>query len=173
MAEVASLAPRTQQLTERQLAKLVQPLLVKEGLQILDTEVSLGAFRFDMLAKSAEGELVVIELKTCMALGTLAQLLIYPHAIQQYLRTEGRETPTVRAMLVTTFLDENVVEIASRLACFLPIDIRLCVDAEDGALELRSPPFEAIGQVWNQAKAHLRDDPKHAKLEAVLEAFEK
>jgi hypothetical protein len=173
MAEGDSVVPRATQLTERRLADDVKPLLEKEGFEILAPEVRLGAFRFDMLAKSAEGELVVIELKTCMALGTLAQLLIYPHAIQQYLRTTGREEPTIRAMLVTTFLDENVVEIAARLACLLRIDIRLCVDTEDGGLELCSPPFGASSQVWNQAEVPTRGDPENSKLEAVLKAFER
>jgi hypothetical protein len=107
----------------------------------------------------------VIEMKTNRSIAILGQLLLYPHALRKALISLGvMPPPTIKARLHTTYLDENVYELANSLSAHGEIAISVCVGTALHPLSLVDPHSDlARKQVWDQSKII----GKH-KLETVL-----
>jgi hypothetical protein len=138
-------------LTESELDANLESLLPQLGLKLLGRELKLGAYRFDAVAHNGEGDLVVVELKVVASKDTLGQLLLYPHALRKLLTERGLHGTQVKALLIATHMDLNVVEIAAEIASSSLIGFRVCVDNNQGGLRLVSP-YDAPQQAWDQSK---------------------
>jgi len=135
-------------LNEHQLDELLTPAWFERHFRFRNVlrEVPLGAYRFDRLASDADGRLVVVELKTDAHLRTLGQLLVYRHAVAKHARSRQ-----VRALLLTTYLDKNVVEVVDQLRSVIDIELKVCKDDPhdpDGLVPV--DPRAAGPQVWYQ-----------------------
>lgn len=138
-------------INESMLASHLPEFLEALGLVPVATEVKIGAFRLDAVAAEPDGTLVVIEFKANAAIGTLGQLLLYPHALRKKLQNRGVRVPRVRSLLITTHLDSNVVEVLRDLEGQADITIRVCTDSTDGKLILVPPDDAGHQQVWDQS----------------------
>lgn len=146
---------------EVELASNLAKFLKNLGLGYIAREVRIGAFRLDAIAADPDGGLVVVEFKTNASITTLGQLLLYPHALRKALVELGKRPPRIRSLLITTFLDSNVLELSRELKVHSDIEILVCVGSAPDELSLVTPE-QAIGQVWDQSSAGGRE------LEAVL-----
>ena len=144
-------------LTEAQLVDHLGDFAKDLEISLLGTEVRLGAFRFDAIGRDKSGCIVVIELKVNAWVGTLGQLLVYPHAVRSFMRDNGFPEQPVCSLLITTHLDQNVVEVTERLASAATVRLKVCVGDETRGLRLVDPT-EAEAQVWNQAYATSKCD---------------
>ncbi|MBI5526329.1 MAG: hypothetical protein HY897_08335 [Deltaproteobacteria bacterium] len=119
-------------------------------------QVKLGNFKIDYLARNRDGGLTIVEFKICAKNDTLAQLLLYPRAITVGLKKQGcpdRLLPKTKIVLVSTFLDKGVVELARRIRPPVPIGFRLCVEKNGGPMlvDPSEDGHEYPGQFWDQA----------------------
>lgn len=143
---------RASKITEKQLASHLVKLLPDIGLVLLEQQVTLGKFRLDAVARDEKtGALVVIELKTRARLDTLAQLLLYPHALAKIVGAKRSGASTIRAALITTHLDLNVVEVAKSITPPHEIELWVCVGRKKNEYKL-VPPSQARDQCWDQAE---------------------
>jgi RecB family endonuclease NucS len=136
-------------LSENQLTKKLDYLIKELNLVEVGRELRLGAFRFDAIAYDQAGTIVVVELKVMATKDTLAQLLLYPHAIRKFLKRSGIENQKVRSVLITTHIDLNVVEITERLSDIEDVSIKICIGTDDN-LQLVDPEHSP-DQMWDQS----------------------
>jgi hypothetical protein len=94
-------------------------------------EVRIGNFILDMLAPNARGGLTIVEFKVVMSKDTLAQLLLYPRALRRALERANAPEPSLRMLLVTSYLDKGVIKVLETLAPKDPVFFRLCVKTGD------------------------------------------
>jgi len=127
------------ELSEAELSKHLHDLLQKAEFTNIHTEVQIGHYRLDAVATDNDGSLVVVELKVVRTKDTLAQLLLYPHAVRKRIMGRSNTPPCVRALLITTHLDQNVVEIVDDLGLNPNITIRVCVGDTTHGLKLVAP----------------------------------
>lgn len=145
------------ELNEAQLAEHLEDLLAQVDLKLAATEVCIGAFRLDAVAHDRNGEIVIVELKVVASRETLGQLLTYPHVVKKRLESEGGQKFVVRSLLITTQLDQNVVEIVQSLKSVANLTLKVCIGSTEAGLRLVDPS-EAGNQVWDQAIAGRRCD---------------
>lgn len=136
-------------LSEKQLSEDFKWIIDALNLELIGKEMRLGAFRFDAIAYDHSGALVIIELKVKATKDTLAQLLLYPHALRNFLK-RNQSDQRVRTILVTTHVDSNVVDLVKRLESVEDICIKICTDSTEGKRTLVDPEF-ATDQVWDQS----------------------
>lgn len=137
------------ELKEAQLSEHIESLLKQIGLTLIQKEVAIGQLRLDAIAEDAEGALVVIELKTNRAIATLGQLLLYPHVLRKAIRSQGYPERRVKARLITTYLDSNVLELIDTFSLNGDIAVSVCIGSAPHSLKLVSPA-EAPEQVKDQ-----------------------
>ena len=140
-------------LTERALAGRLRDLMAKAGLRLLDTEVRIGSFRLDAVAfDDRDNSLVVVELKTNRWYGTLAQLLLYPRALNQAIADEGILPPPIRSLLITTYLDKGLIDLIANHGLSDSVELLVCVGSEERGLKLVNPlDAEAEAVLFDQA----------------------
>ena len=136
-------------LSEKELTNHLEDFVKTLELVMVGQEMRLGAFRFDAIAYDRSGTLVIIELKVNATKDTLAQLLLYPHALRKFLK-RSECIQRVRTILITTHVDLNVVEIVERLSTIEDIDIKICRADQNGVPCLVSPRL-ADDQIWDQS----------------------
>jgi hypothetical protein len=122
-----------------------------------EREVRIGKFVLDLVARETDGSIVVIELKTDMHHRALGQLLLYPHAVRT--KTPWGNGRRVTSMLITTYLDRNVVEIVDELNTMrpdAPIELKVCVGSEESPRLVDAGDEAAEAQVWDQALTERR-----------------
>ena len=138
------------ELKEKELSRHLKTLLCQEGLELLGQEVQIGKFKLDAIAVDREGRIVVIELKVVCTKDALGQLLLYPRAVRQKLPSKE-----VRSLLITTHLDQGVVEIVDELPWRYGITLMVCVGSVQSGLRLVAPchPDVKDNQVWDQSKS--------------------
>ena len=137
--------PNVRDLSEQQLSLHLDGFLKVLGLTSIGKELRIGAFRFDAVAYDLNGDIVVVELKPISTKDTLAQLLLYPHALQMQLK-DLPNPPNVSSLLITTHIDANVFEIAESLSVTGEISIKVCVGSKlDGItlVSLKDLPSQA------------------------------
>jgi RecB family endonuclease NucS len=137
-------------LTEAELVKHREMFANELGLQIIATEVKIGAYRLDAVAKDTHGHLVVVEFKANASMTTLSQLLLYPHALANAIKNRRRVPPPIRSLLVTTHLDTCLVEVAAKLSMSAHIEMRVCMRDSERGVRLVTPD-EAGEQAWDQS----------------------
>ena len=148
-------------INEAELATHLPTFLEGLGLRFIAREVKIGAYRLDAVAADPNGALVVVEFKTNASITTLSQLLLYPHALRKALTALGAQPPHIRSLLITTFLDLNVLELSRNLAGQADIEIQVCTATAPNGLTLVAPE-SAGSQVWDQSTNG------SCKLESVL-----
>ena len=155
-------------MTEKQLDLRAEELLQTIGLTLVDKQVRLGAYRFDAVALDRKNKkIVVVELKTERYKGALGQILLYRSALKRHLAMEHpANTYDVDALLITTFLDLEVVDVLQELDLGDAVRVKVCVGAgtsfslvdpadapetETGYQSLRklSPRFAERVKAWN------------------------
>jgi hypothetical protein len=137
-------------LKESQLASHLGEFADQLGLSIIRREVPLGRYRLDALAEDADGEVVVVELKTAATKDTIGQLLLYPRALRTVLLKQGY-TRRVRSLLIATHLDSNVVGVVDELRSIADVSLKVCVGTEADGLRLVDPADAPPEQVWDQS----------------------
>src|SRR5262249_38521939 len=107
----------------------------------------------DLVAGNTARGVTIVEFKVNAGLEALSQLLIYPHAFRKALdRASCTSPPPLRMVLVTPFLDFNVVEILQKIQPPTPIILRLCMERE-GEVCLTSPPSQPLERhCWDQSE---------------------
>lgn len=120
------------------------------------TEVRIGKFTFDLLARNKAGGVTIVEFKVTAWIGTLAQLLLYPLALRHQLeRDQCKSIPKIRCVLVTSYLDRGVVSAVHELAPQCPVGFRVVIDEGQGP-RLVDPTKDAHlipeAQYWHQAE---------------------
>jgi hypothetical protein len=122
----------------------------------VEHEVRIGRFVLDLVATEQDGGLIVIELKIDMHHRALGQLLLYPHAVRE--KTTWGAGRRVNAMLITTHLDLNVVEVVGKLneRQDTQIELKVCVGDEDDPKLVDPSDAAACEQVWDQARVARR-----------------
>lgn len=137
-------------MTEKQLEAHASELLKTMGLSRVDRELHLGSYKLDAIAWDKENRrIVVVELKTCAHIRSLGQLLLYRSALKQTLAGTALEPYEVDALLITTFLDLEVVAVVSQLGLSDTIRVKVCVG--DGApFSLVDPSDAPESQAWYQ-----------------------
>ena len=138
------------QMKEAHLARHLDIFARQLSLRVIATEVQIGAYRLDAVAIDSSGELVVIEFKANAHIATLSQLLLYPHALSKALKAKNVTPPPIRAVLITTHLDTNLVEVVRGLSGCAPIEAWVCVGSVSGELALAAPR-DAGEQAWDQS----------------------
>jgi hypothetical protein len=139
------------QINEKELSGHLESFLRDRELRLLAREVKIGAYRLDAIAANPSGALVVVELKVNASTKTLGQLLLYPHALRKAIKDSGFKPPHIRALLITTFLDLNVKEVARDLADQVEIEFLVCTGATPDTIRLVDPE-NAGEQCWDQSK---------------------
>jgi hypothetical protein len=135
-------------ITEKQLEGHAKDLLRSIGLSHIDSEVQLGSYRLDAIAlDESTGRIVVVELKTCAHIRSLGQLLLYRSALKSVL-DECKVKREVDALLITTFLDREVVDVVRQIGLAEAIRVKVCVG--DCAPFSLVDPSEAPKQAWYQ-----------------------
>lgn len=138
------------ELKEKELSPHLRALLLQLKLELLGEEVYIGKFKLDALAVDKDGCIVVIEMKVVCTKDALGQLLLYPRAVRQKLQDPSKK---VRSILITTHLDQGVVEIVKELQSTHDIQLRVCVGGEGQDLRLVKPDhLDAKEQVWDQSQ---------------------
>lgn len=120
-------------------------LLESTGIELIAERLPCGKPEMDALDFDGHG-VVVVELKIDMDPGALGQLITYCHAVSKTMREMGHSMP-VRGMLVSTFVDLNLVEILAQLVAAGSEGVR--VDA-NGAPKLVDPSKAPAAQCWDQ-----------------------
>jgi hypothetical protein len=123
-------------------------------------EVRIGAFKLDLLSANRDGGLSVVEFKVCASNEAVHQLFLYPRAVKKALERDGGPIPSLRAVLVTPFLDRGVVEAVRSLGGLpCPMVFRLCVPDGMGGAVLRDPEREPVpgDRYWDQVDEGRRD----------------
>lgn len=148
-------------ITEKQLEAHARDLLATMGLRWLDRELQLGSYKLDAIALDEQDRrIVVVELKTCAHIRSLGQLLLYRSALKQALTGTLLKSYEVDALLITTFLDLEVVDVVSELGLSDAIGVKVCVG--EGAPFSLVDPSDAPGeQAWYQRSvrvSHSLDD---------------
>ena len=138
-------------MSEGQLTKHIEKFAHSLNLTLLSEQFRLGAYITDAIARDENGSLVVIELKVKATKDTLAQLLLYPHAIRKHLKKNDAVNIKIRSLLISTHVDSNVVELAKRVAGIEEIAIKICVGDETTGLKLVDPDEAGDRQVWDQS----------------------
>jgi len=143
-------------ISEKQLEKYAESLLQSIGLTCVDTQVQIGSYKLDAVAvDKATGKIVVVELKTCAHIRSLGQLLVYRSALNKTLADLVPEAKCdVVAMLVTTFLDREVVDVVSQLGLEEIIGIKVCV-GNSPIFSLVDPSEAPEDQAWYQRETKL------------------
>jgi hypothetical protein len=144
--------PRADVLSERELTRHLEVLLGARNLKLIAEQVRIGSFRLDAVAyDETDGSLVVVEVKTNRWCGTLAQLLLYPRALKRAL-PEGAEVQRIRALLVTTYLEEGLIDVLNDYGLSESIEIAVCTGSVKDGLRLVDPKDpEAKAALWDQA----------------------
>lgn len=137
--------------SERQLAAHIEEFAKSLNLTLLGTELRFGAYIVDAIARDERGSLVVIELKVKATKDTLAQLLLYPHAIRKLVKNKEKMAVKVRSLLISTHVDSNVVDVARRVSGIEEIAIKICVGDLNSGLSLVDPDEADENQVWDQS----------------------
>ena len=137
--------------SERQLAEHTEEFTKSLNLTFLGSGLRFGAYITDAIARDESGSIVVIEFKVKATKDTLAQLLLYPHAIRKLLKNKGKADVTVRALLISTHVDSNVVELARLVSVVENISIKICVGDLSSGLRLIDPDEADESQVWDQS----------------------
>lgn len=155
-------------LTERHLETELEGLLASIGLSCIQRQLRLGAYRLDAVARDQRSrKLIVVELKTCAFLGSLSQLLLYRSALGKWLRRcDYPETSEVGALLITTFLDLEVLDTIEALGLADEIWVRVCIH-DGSSLRLVDPLQVGVGsQAWYQC-----DENPAASLEETIRSW--
>lgn len=138
-------------ITEKELQSYISDLLQTMGLTCVAEQLQLGAYKLDAIALDKKRrKIVVVELKTCAHIGSLGQLLLYRSALMQTLAHVAPEADyEVDALLITTFLDREVVDVIHGLGLDDKIRVKVCVG--DSAHFLLEDPHDAPrDQAWHQ-----------------------
>lgn len=137
-------------LTEKQLECYAPELLEAMGLRWLDQELQIGSYKLDAIALDEKKErIVVVELKTCAHIRALGQLLLYRSALKQTLAETSLKSYQVDALLITTFLDREVVKVIAELGLSDSIHVRVCV-GDRAPFSLVEPSDAPEDQAWYQ-----------------------
>lgn len=140
------------ELNEKELSPYLEKLLDQIGLELLEREVHIGKFKLDAVAIDRKSRcIVVVELKVVCTKDALGQLLLYPRAVRQKLKDSSK---TVRSLLITTHLDQGVVEIVEELQPTHNIQLWVCASGEGQDLRLVKPDHLDVKnkQVWDQSQ---------------------
>ncbi len=150
------------QINEKELSGHLESFLRDRELRRLEREVKIGVYRLDAVVADPSGALVVVELKVNASIETLGQLLLYPRAFRKAIEVCGVKPPHIRALLITTFLDSNVKDVAHDLADQIDIEFLVCTGATPDTLRLVDTENAGEEQCWDQSERGNR------KLEPVL-----
>lgn len=138
-------------ISERMLERHIPELLQSIGLTWVDKQVPVGSYKLDAIALDrSAGRIIVVELKTCAHVGTLGQLLLYRSALQQTIVGLIPEAKNdVEALLITTFLDREVVDVVKQLGLDGTVRIKVCVGGSV-PFSLVDPSDAPDNQAWYQ-----------------------
>lgn len=114
-------------------------LLGTAGMELVRREVRLGGYKIDAIARcKQDNALVIVEFKSKRGKEALGQLLLYLEAVRRLVRNVHRP-PVVRGLLVTTYLDENVLSVIRALKLDDLIQVKMVKGASLQSLELVDP----------------------------------
>ncbi len=137
-------------ITEKQLEAHAPELLKTIGLRRLDRELQIGSYKLDAVALDEKTRrVVVVELKTCAHIGSLGQLLLYRSALRKTLATTALKSYEIDALLITTFLDLEVVSVVNDLGLSDSIHVKVCV-GDLAPFSLVDPYDAPANQAWYQ-----------------------